>query len=201
MAIVKYKIEIKDRGALKAYRELYGIRRIKERLYRSMAAGLREVRARTLAILQTEPPPARHPLRWRSIKQRKAVMAWLREQGYVGAPRDEEGNVLESTGYIRTHKMSQAWKVEQVPGKSAGEISQIVIENRHKARNAVGQEVYPFQFVHGTFTDSTYQQPFHVDTGWRSLPVVVSDAQDAAIRAVRSTIVKGEENAKKGRRR
>lgn len=200
MATVKIKIEVKDRGALKAYRDLYDIRRVKERLYRSMAAGLREVRARTLSILQTEPPPARHPIRWKSDRQRKAVMAYLRENGYMGGSSGP-GNPIEATGYIRTHKMSQAWKVEQVAGKSGGEISQVVIENRHKAKNAVGDEVYPFQFVYGTFEDTSYQQPFHADTGWKSLPVVVQDARDAVMRAVRKTIAQGEENAKKGRRR
>ena len=199
MATVKIKIEVKDRGALKAYRDLYDVRRVKDRLYRSMAAGLREVKARTLAILQTEPPPARHPIRWKSVRQRQAVMAYLREKGFMG--RDAEGESIETTGYIRTHKLSRAWKVEQVPGKNGGEISQIVIENRHKAKNAVGDEVYPFQFVYGTFEDTSYQQPFHADTGWKSLPTVVQDARDAVMRAIRKTIAQGEENAKKGRRR
>lgn len=78
-----------------------------------------------------------YPLRWKSVKQRIAVMIRLREEGNLP--------------YKRTGRLETAWSVSVKP-------SEIAIANT--ARDSrTGRFIAPF--VIGEF-----QQPFHKDTGW-----------------------------------
>lgn len=52
---------------------------------------------RLIVELSQEPGAPRYPLRWKSAKQRRKVMAMLRERGQIP--------------YMRTHKISQGWRV------------------------------------------------------------------------------------------
>jgi hypothetical protein len=79
----------------------------------------------------------RYPLRWKSDKQRIAVIIRLKEEGNLP--------------YKRTGQIDKAWSISVKP-------KEITIAN-NKRDNRTGVFVAPF--VIGAF-----QQPFHKDTGW-----------------------------------
>lgn len=56
----------------------------------------RRLRSRIVETLSTEPGPPQYPIRWKSQKQRRYVMAKLREEGNLP--------------YQRTHALSEGWK-------------------------------------------------------------------------------------------
>ncbi len=68
------------------------------RMRRKLGAIARGPRAQRLIIrLSTEPGRPRYPLRWKSAKQRRYVMARLRETGNLP--------------YVRTHGLARGWAV------------------------------------------------------------------------------------------
>ncbi len=98
---------------------------------------------RLIVELSQEPGPPHYPLRWKSARQRRKVMAMLRESGHWS--------------YIRTHKISQGWRV--VLETLADGVGVFGVVN-----NAPGVE----------FVQGDYAQPFHLDTGWvQAAPVIV----------------------------
>lgn len=85
----------------------------------------------------------KYPLRWKSQKQRKYVMAKLRKANNIP--------------YRRTGRFENAWSGSVTP-------KQIVIA--HTARGDKGQFTAPFII-------GDKQQPFHKDTGWTKRTVKI----------------------------
>jgi hypothetical protein len=64
-------------------------------MQRAMKRRESRLRQLTLRIVKVEPPPAKHPIRWTSERQRRYVLAKLREEGDLP--------------YQRTHELINAW--------------------------------------------------------------------------------------------
>lgn len=110
-----------------------------------------------IAELETEPPKPTYPLRWKSDKQRKFVMAKLRAEGNLP--------------YRRTGKIRQSWVTELV--RNGASFSFIVA-------NTAPASV----FLYGSLAQNRtaalrFQQPFHQDTGWQAATDTVSYWQNA----------------------
>lgn len=91
-----------------------------------------------------EPPAPNYPLKWRSERQRRAYFA---SNGFG------RGIPTKRTGRIR-----KAWRVLYMPLKQGGG-GTIQITNSEPAA----------QFVYGRLdAGNTYQQPFHIETGYPS---------------------------------
>lgn len=103
------------------------------------------LRSRILAKLKVEPKKPTYPLRWKSDKQRRFVMAKLRQEGNLP--------------YQRTGQLLASYDVQV---SDIGETSILSIVNRDpKARFVIGDDA----------------QPFHIDTGWKQVANVASDAR------------------------
>jgi hypothetical protein len=89
-------------------------------------------------VYKTPSGKPKYPLRWKSDKQRKYVMAMLRKENNLP--------------YRRTGRLETAWA-----GSST--VKQVTIANTARDKRK-GQFIAPF--VIGAF-----QQPFHADTGWQ----------------------------------
>lgn len=98
------------------------------------------VRAELLRELQQEPGLPTHPIEWKSEAQRRYFWAAIAPQ-YL----DGEGHY---TGYPRSHKLSQAWRVTYT---SFDRGAVIAASNDDPAR---------------PYVEGDWQQPFHVNTGW-----------------------------------
>lgn len=59
---------------------------------------LGQIRSQILSELSREPDKPRYPLRWKSPRQRRAVMAKLRREGNLP--------------YQRTHRLARGWQVD-----------------------------------------------------------------------------------------
>lgn len=95
-----------------------------------------------LVALKTEPPKPSYPLRWKSKRQRRFVMAKLRRANQIP--------------YSRTHDLVRSWQVKTfIP--SLG-IAQIIILNSSPV---------------AAYVQGQYQQPYHIDTGWKNVQDVV----------------------------
>ena len=136
--------QIRVEGADNAKRKLDAKRRYVARLSGRNSTGLLVDTAtvsQSLAIardtLTKLPGSPRYPLRWKSDKQRKFVMAKLRRMG--GPP------------YMRSGRIRRGWKSEINPGE-------VLIVN--EARDPESGKFY------GEYVFGKDQQPFHKDTGW-----------------------------------
>src|SRR5574342_880671 len=155
MPAIQVRLRVTD-DVLKRYKTLYGDARVKERLYRSLAAVLREFRRRALLRLRRVPGEPNRPIRFTSDRQRRAVIAFLK----VKFPN-------EST-YQRTNRFVNAWELEQE--RERGGVSTVLIRNKARMQNAVRKLPYYWQYVVGTFDGrEKYQQRFHATTGWYNL--------------------------------
>ena len=97
-----------------------------------------------LRALQEQPPPAKKPIEWTSAKQRRYVMAKLREENNLP--------------YQRTGKLAASWQVQTV---SSGGTFQIIVRN----------DAPPAKYVYGTLARNfdmalRFKQRFHTNTGW-----------------------------------
>lgn len=87
---------IPDTDVLDAVRE--SARQAPARMRRAAGLIARGKTAQRLIVeLSQEPGAPRYPLRWKSARQRRKVMAMLREAGNLP--------------YVRTHKIAQGWRV------------------------------------------------------------------------------------------
>lgn len=104
-----------------------------------------------------EPPAPNYPLAWRSEKQRRAYFA---SKGFG------RGIPTKRTGRIR-----KAWRVLYIPVKQGGG-GTIQITNSEPAA----------QFVYGRVeAGNTYQQPFHIETGYPSARDTVREIYGEAL--------------------
>lgn len=87
--------------------------------------------------LGTEPGSPHYPLRWKSDKQRRYVMAKLRRENNIP--------------YKRTHKLARGWQV----------VLESVGQDDSKGIFLVKNDTRYVRYVQGADT-----QPFHLDTGW-----------------------------------
>lgn len=118
-------------------------------------AGLKIIYGKMLPRLQTEPGKPTYPLKWRSQKQRRYVMAKLRREGNLP--------------YQRSHNLARGWKVEVIYNpRSNVEITDIVIYN-----------AVPYaKFVVGS---PEYKQPMFPH--WPESNRVIGQFQGQAVRA------------------
>ncbi len=84
----------------------------------AMKRNTSRLKSRWKEALSAEPPSAQnfYPFRYKSAKQRRKVHAMRRERG--------------GGAYVRTHKLSKAWKVEIVADEKGGGV---VVENKNPA--------------------------------------------------------------------
>ena len=95
-----------------------------------------------------------YPIRWKSVKQRRAFFA---TNGFgKGIP------------YRRTGTIARSWQIE---AETIDNVTVVAISN--PAEGA--------QFVYGRVDNASYQQPFHIVTGWPSANDVVRVGQELLI--------------------
>jgi hypothetical protein len=95
---------------------------------------------RILTLVGPYPGSPRYPIRWKSERQRRYVMAKLRREGNLP--------------YRRSNRLQQSWEVE-----AKGLPDGVEITATNTAQDSEG--TFYAQYV--VFED---QQPFHADTGW-----------------------------------
>jgi hypothetical protein len=132
-----------------------------------------------LAELRTEPGAAKKPIQWTSDKQRRYVMAKLREE--------------DNLPYKRTHQLSEGWESSYVL-----EGNGIVIIVRNPAPSA--------KFVYGSLAKNPaqalrFQQQFHRNTGWQFARNTVYLWLEVMDKAFRREFALALINASKGRTR
>jgi hypothetical protein len=93
----------------------------------------KRLRSRMLADLRKTPGRPHYPLRWKSDKQRRFVMAKLRAEGNLP--------------YQRTGKLEAGWYVEFEPDASGGLF--VVGNDAAYARYVVGDDAQPFHLQTG----------------------------------------------------
>lgn len=122
----------------------------------SAAFNIATARAKKYELeLQVEPGKPNYPIQWTSKAQRIAVIAYLKSKG--------------NYPYTRTHKTSQAWRAIVLKTRKKGELLAIGFANSHRAENAEGNQVAPYQYVYGRSKEPEYQQGYHYNTGWYNL--------------------------------
>lgn len=104
---------------------------------------------RLIGRLSREPGSPHYPLRWKSPKQRRAVMAMLRRRGNIP--------------YTRTHALSRGWKV-LLESSGQGEAGVFLVINTDRAA----------RYVQGSD-----QQPYHIDTGWPAAEPIIREESAA----------------------
>ena len=121
---------------------------------------IRDLTPSLLSTLRTYPPKPRYPLRWASDKQRRKVMALLREKGNL--PYSRSGNV------------ARAWRVET---ERNAEGNTVIAEVMNDVIGDEGQTYARYVYGDGDFKgNSIYpQQPFHQDTGWQPITPVIEN--------------------------
>lgn len=101
------------------------------RVSRAFAFELKRLEPELLALVGAEPPTADnyYPLPWKSVKQRRYVMAKLRREGNLP--------------YKRTHKLIKSWRVVFKPTQEQV-VGNVTLENIDpKARWVVGDDAQP----------------------------------------------------------
>lgn len=150
---------------------------MRRRVSVGVSRAIRDIAAPLLRRL-TETPPPRDPLvpvRWTSLRQKRAVLAFLRKTGNLP--------------YRRTGRMQQGWKVFYEPSRKSGEMGSVVIANYTRGERAhPAGMVYYWQFVVGRSADASYQQGFHRDTGWYTLQAEVQLARSDMVDAISKAI-------------
>lgn len=126
-----------------------------------------------LQKLREYPGAPRHPLRWKSEKQRKYVMMLLRERG-------EEG------GYKRTFKLRKGWQYSIDVDTKTGDVKLRVWNEAESYDPIKKKPVRYMPFVQGNIglgeSDRSAQryaapiQPFHRDTGWNPAAPIIQTA-------------------------
>lgn len=93
----------------------------------------RRLRSRVVERLATEPDRPQYPIRWKSDKQRRFVMAKLREEGNLP--------------YQRTHALSKGWKAA---AEQDGEGGIMTVSNKSPiAQYVQGDDAQPFHLDTG----------------------------------------------------
>lgn len=113
-------------------------KQFRARWRRGLGAISRGTRAQSLIReLSTEPGSPKYPIRWKSQRQRRKVMAMLRRRGEIP--------------YIRKHTLSRGWRIVL---ETAG-------QNEAEGIFSVENDAPETRWVQGAD-----QQPYHIDTGW-----------------------------------
>lgn len=170
---IRVTIEV-NKDAQKLYSGLFVQKKFQRRVAAKAPILIKKVSEHIKAVLGVEPPPRAKgvKIRWYSDKQRKRVMAFLRERA------EKEGR--DTLQYQRTHRLRDGWEVKYEPPREVGELGRIkVVNEKARAVNAEGKRVYYTKFVVGLSTTSIKQQPFHADLGWYRLKDVVSAGRSA----------------------
>lgn len=102
--MISVKITV-DTDILDAIAE--GVRQSPKLMQVAYDRNTRRLRSRMIKELSTEPRASQPPIRWKSAKQRRAVMRKLRLMGM-------------EDGYIRSHALSKAWKADLRPDGTGG---------------------------------------------------------------------------------
>ncbi len=113
-------------------------------VYEEFQAAYDVVEPLMLKELEVEPQSAVYPIQWTSDKQRKFVMAKLREENNLP--------------YNRTGKLAKAWQVNKV---GSGLSFTVKVLNPSSAS----------PFVYGSLSITNrgaYKQAFHSNTGWQT---------------------------------
>jgi hypothetical protein len=85
-----------DSDIIKAYRDLArDMPKVTQKAFKGI---VQRYSTKMLKELSTEPGKPRYPLRWKSARQRRYVMAKLRREGNLP--------------YQRTHKLARGWRVD-----------------------------------------------------------------------------------------
>jgi hypothetical protein len=100
--------------------------------------------------LSTEPGKPRYPIRWKSQRQRRFVMALLRRIGQA------------DTGYVRTHRLSRGWTIVLDDITASTGVFRVV----NKAPET--------RYVQGDDA-----QPYHLDSGWPQAAPIIRKYEDA----------------------
>lgn len=160
--------------AQKLYSGLYIQKKLQRRVAAKAPTLIKKVAEHIKIVLGVEPPPRAKgvKIRWKSSRQRSAVMAFLRERA------TKEGR--DTLQYQRTHRLRDGWEVSYEPPRSVGELGRIkVVNEKARAVNAKGRRVYYTKFVVGLSTNPIQQQPFHADLGWYRLQDTISAGRSA----------------------
>ena len=146
------RFRMRQTGTLTEFPALVGT--IPERYADALRAEAEPVTARLLDQLRVTPPRPRYPLRWTSERQRRFVMAKLREQGDLP--------------YRRTGAYAGGYRIDARIAPRRGSVT---------LRN----ETPYAPFVGGRLDTGAWQQGFHVDTGW---PTAAPSAERASIELI-----------------
>jgi hypothetical protein len=102
-------------------------------MQRSYRRAMVRVGQNALSELSVEPGTPHYPLLWKSARQRRFVMALLREQGNLP--------------YQRTHMLSESWRYLIDDLESGGEFS--VFNTDPTARYVIGDDAQPYHLETG----------------------------------------------------
>jgi len=149
-----------------------------------------------LKELRHYPGRPHHPLRWKSNKQRRYVMAMLREIG-------------QEDGYKRTYALARGWRYD-ITTLSNGSMVMRVWNEAESKNPFTGVKTKYEPFVQGSIglgqsktSAARYRapiQPFHQDTGWpEAQPIVAKYTQIAREETVWIYIVRLTALAKRGK--
>lgn len=118
-----------------------------KRVQRDFDRRVIKVKQYAIPKLQKRPGPPKYPLRWKSQKQRRYVMAKLREENKLPYPR--------------TYRTIADWELEFTP-KRGGITGEVELKNDNPvARYLQGDDM----------------QPYHIDTGWEPAAPVAAEAR------------------------
>ncbi len=110
-----------------------------------------------IRVLAQAPRAVVYPIRWRSVKQRRAFFA---SNGFgKGIP------------YQRTGTAAASWEIEVTQVDNATLV-------------AISNPVDYSQFVYGRVGDTAYQQPFHRITGYASADDIVTVGRDLMVEEI-----------------
>lgn len=120
-----------DIDIVKAYRDLArDLPKVTQRAFKGI---IQRHSTKIIRELSTEPGSPRYPLRWKSDRQRRYVMAKLRREGNLP--------------YQRTHKLAKSWRADI---RATGAEGWLEIRNdTPDARFVQGDDVQPFHLDTG----------------------------------------------------
>lgn len=177
MPVIGFELRVNESFA-RHYRKVWSEAEVRRRVAGAASLAVRRVQETLLPVLQVEAPP-RDPMtrvRWKSERQRKAVLAHLRRTGNLP--------------YRRTRQMINGWGVRYVAAQGGGSLGAIQVTNDASAVNADGDDVVYYPYVLGAVDYPAAQQPFHADTGWYVLKNVIDDKRRDMQREVGRSIAR-----------
>jgi hypothetical protein len=177
MSYLKVNIQLNDVDR-RRYERAWAEPAVRRRVAANASLAIRALKETLLPRLREAPPPRMpmQPIAWTSVRQRRAVMAFLRRTGNIP--------------YQRTDRMRQGWKVAYEPSRERGALGTLSVANYIRGARAWPEgQVYYWQFVVGRAGEPGYQQGFHAAQGWYSLAGVLQDTRQQMAAAVGRAIV------------